>query len=748
MTRKFLIGLVAILVTLAMVLPGCAEENGLGDPIELTFLIRTEDERTEFGDYGANVLEDLGFEVDRQYKTSGEASPIWLGDPDLGLWHLYTGGWVGTAVSRDEGANFGDFYTPLGWPGMPLWDAYEPAEEFLTPATTLYTMDFGTMAQREALFAECLPLSMNDSVRVWLVDRAGFSPLRDEVALAADAYGGIYGAWLWALTAHFRDGSGVPIAPTGNTTMRIATADLLVDPWNPVAGSNWAYDRFPQNALDDQGLEFDPQTGLAWPHKAESAVVTALDTLPMTLNPGHETWLTFNQVSDPIPVPGTVWADWDAVTDEWITAATRFGGNVTAKTKVEVTYPAGTVSGGIPLHDGSSLDEGDFLIYAIMYFDRAKPDSNIYDVSSVAAFEAFMSPFKGMEFTFGMDGSVTVTTYSDLWYMDPEFLVRDVQENWFPSDQYGQYVWPSLALGILAEEAGQLAFSSQKADAEEVDWMSYIAGPSLADLAGQLTNVLNSGHDDYQFIPYEPVIGDYITPSAAEARYTNLQSFYSSYEHFWVGSGPYYLYDVDTTADIIQLKRFAAYPDDATNWFFTMTPEPTTPWPAHTGGWVDDIVLTIEESAAAITKLQGDTLDVYAFAIADPVLKATVDGDPNLHSYLNAGSFNEFTLNPSGPFFAGTGKVNPFAIPEIRQALNWALDRDYIVGDIMGGLGFARYTCVGTQSGDAIRYADLIDPIETEYAWDFDRADAAIEAAMLTIPGVSRDVDGKYYYAP
>jgi hypothetical protein len=79
--------------------------------------------------------------------------------------------------------------------------------------------------------------------------------------------------------------------------------------------------------------------------------------------------------------------------------------------------------------------------------------------------------------------------------------------------------------------------------------------------------------------------------------------------------------------------------------------------------------------------------------------------------------------------------------------MNWAIDRDYIVGNIYGGMAYARYTCVGTKTGDYInRYPALLAATEDEYQYDFDKADEAIEAAMLAIPGVTREGDGKYYY--
>ncbi|MFO7742091.1 MAG: ABC transporter substrate-binding protein, partial [Anaerolineae bacterium] len=98
-----------------------------GEPVELIGLIRVEDERTEIGDYFANQLEDLGFTVRRDYKTSTEAATCWLSEqPSAGWFSYYTGGWVSTSISRDEGSNFNFFYTPDGYTGVPLWDNYTP----------------------------------------------------------------------------------------------------------------------------------------------------------------------------------------------------------------------------------------------------------------------------------------------------------------------------------------------------------------------------------------------------------------------------------------------------------------------------------------------------------------------------------------------------------------------------------------------------------------------------------------------
>ena len=746
MTKRILLCFAAVLLTLGIVLTGCTEEPTAGDRIDLTVLIRTEDERQEIGDYTAGVLEDLGFKVTRQYGISSELGPIWQGEPSLGEWHAYTGGWISTAIERDAGTNFGFFYTTIGmaWMPIPLWAAYTDEGTFYDVCEKLWVNDFSTAAEREDLFEAALWGSMEDSVRPFLLDRTSFSPLQTDVHMAADAYAGIYGCYLWALTAHFRDASGVPQLPDGSTTLRMSTTDLFIDPWNPVGGSNWAYDMYPIRGTHDQAFAPDPNTGLFWPHRAVDAELTWVDGLPIVTDPLH-TWLTSSTVADPIPVPGTAWADWDATTGEWLTAA-EVHGDVTAKVKAVVRYPDTIFT--TPLHDGSTLSKGDFLLYAVQWFDRANADSDYYDESHAPPFDAFMSQFKGMEWNFnpGPGYGLEITSYSDQYYLDAELVFSDYQFCWFPADEKGPFAWHNVALGMLAERDGELAFSQDKADTLEVEWTSFIDGPSLDVLAAKLADVQNSGHADYRFLPYASILGDYVDTAEIDARYSNLAAWYASKGHFWVAGGPYFLEATDTLGKVIELNRFADYPDDATRWFFTMTPVPTSA-PAHTGGWVDVITIEVDDNATAVSKLQGDLLDVYAFAIADADLKDTCDADDGIWYYENAGSFNDITLNPDGPFFGGTGEPNPFALLAVREALNMAIDRDYICGTIMQGMAIPRYTCVGDLSGDGIKYAGIIDAIEDEYAYDFEAADAAIEEAMLALPGVTRDELGHYYWA-
>jgi hypothetical protein len=54
---------------------------------------------------------------------------------------------------------------------------------------------------------------------------------------------------------------------------------------------------------------------------------------------------------------------------------------------------------------------------------------------------------------------------------------------------------------------------------------------------------------------------------------------------------------------------------------------------------------------------------------------------------VSSGSYNELSFNPTGPVWESTGKLNPFAVARVREAMNYLIDRNFIVQEIYGGLG-------------------------------------------------------------
>ncbi|MEM2103529.1 MAG: ABC transporter substrate-binding protein [Candidatus Bathyarchaeia archaeon] len=519
-----------------------------GEDVTLIFMIRTEDERKGMGDYIATQLEKLGFTVDRQYKTGAQASPIWLaGDPAQGLWHLYTGGWLTTAISRDEADNFDYFYTPRGRPD-PLWQAYKPDPEFDYVSDRLARRDYASMEERNELMARALELSMKDSVRVWLANRASPFAARKEISVTGDLAGGFYGCWIWPHTIRFRDAVGGKV--------KIGSLQLLIDPWNPVAGTNWIYDQMIIRATYDSSLLPDPFTGLFWPNRVKNAEVYVQRGTPVTKTLD---WVTLRFV-DEIEVPSDAWYGWDAAAKKIVTTPP----GTKAKVKVVVRYQDNLFTA--KYHDGSTMSLADFIFNFIITFDRADPNSPIYDSAYVPAFNSFRETFKGFKII--SENPLVFEFYTDIIYPDAEWIVNDAADAFDPEMAYGPSPWHMMAVGWLAEKDNRLAFSSAKAKKLSVEWMSYIAGPSLPILAEKLDEAIAT-----QFVPYEEVMSKYVAKSEAVARYQALKSWYQAKGHFWVGSGPFYLDSVDTTAKVVVIKANRNHIDKADKWAIFAEPK-------------------------------------------------------------------------------------------------------------------------------------------------------------------------------
>jgi len=307
------------------------------------------------------------------------------------------------------------------------------------------------------------------------------------------------------------------------------------------------------NIVGTAGLMGDPYTGLAWPQRIESAELTVKSGLPIVKNLD---WFTMTTV-DQIDVPADTWVDWDAKAQKFITAAEKFPDGTTANVRSVVTYPADLYE-TVTWHDGSPITAGDFVMNIIEYFDRAKPESAVYDESFVPTFEAFLESFKGYRIV--STDPLVIEAYADTYNADAELNILPL---WplSPTGLSGENSWAVFAISNLAEAGGELAFSSDKADIAEIEQMSWVGGPSLEILA----NYLDQAEGD-SFIPYEPTLGQYVTADEANLRYANLQKWYADHGHFWVGTGPYYLDKVFTTEKSLVLKNNGEFIDLANRW--------------------------------------------------------------------------------------------------------------------------------------------------------------------------------------
>jgi peptide/nickel transport system substrate-binding protein len=571
-------------------------------PVNIIIVIRTEDKRREIGDYLATQLESIGFTVTRDYKKFSDAATCWRSaDPNEGCFHIYTGGWSSTAISLDSGSNFGFWYTPLGGISVDSGN-YTPTEAFMTAADALWNNQFTSLEERNELFETAIRESTKDSIRVWIVDQKTASPYSGDFVASGDLAGGLSGSALWAYTMR-------PAAGVGGA-FNIAMPSILSNPWNPVQGSNALYDAALMRAVGERALVADPFTGHAIPMHVESATVTHQADLPIYVT---KDWVT-TDTAEEIEVPGDAWADWDAVEQRFITVEERFPEGTTALVKSTVVYPADLFE-TLKWHDGSAMSMGDFVISMILTFDLGKADSPYFEPVNGPQVEAFLSAFKGVKVV--STDPLTIEHYTDSWFTNAESNVA----TWWP--EYGpvpaQAPWHVMALGLMSQEAGTLAFSADKALELEVEQMSWISGPSIEILAGNLATATAEN-----FIPFAEVLGEYVTAEEATARYTNLTEWHRIRGHFWLGTGPYFLQRAFPVEGTVILEHNSAYPFAADRWAGYATPN----FPSAVMDGPTEVTIGDEASyTVTVTEASGDA---YAAENIARVVYLVFDAEGNL----------------------------------------------------------------------------------------------------------------------
>lgn len=522
-----------------------------GNPVSLPFLIRQDGDGTRkpMGDYVSTQLEAVGFTVERLYKTGSQAAPIWQSsDPTEGQWLIYTAGWIAPTIERDAKGDFQQMYLKTSVQGIEpfLSNVADPA--FQKVGDDLASGNFTSLDERRQLMIQALQLSMQDALQVFIIDTRSFAPYAKNVQVSADLAGGIETAPIAFYTLRFAGLEG--------GVLKWGENDLFSEPWNPIAGSNWAWDQGAQAAMMGNAYMADPFTALYLPLRLESAVVTAQKGLPIfkTLD-----WVTLN-FSDTINVPSDAWVDWDAKAAKFITAGEAFTETKTAKTKIDLTYPADMFD-TVTWHDGSKLSVADFIMAWIMNFDRAKTDSPIYDEQAVPTFQSFMASFKGVKLI--STSPLVIEIYTDNYVSDAELDAIAYFGMVWPSytQNASETPWSILAVANLAEAAGEIAYSPDKATAKKIEQTSFVGGPTLDVLSKYLDQAISE-----KYIPYAATMGAYLTADDAVARYNNLKAWFTAHGHYMVGTGPYFLDKAFLVEKSLVLKQNPNFVDLSNRW--------------------------------------------------------------------------------------------------------------------------------------------------------------------------------------
>lgn len=165
-------------------------------------------------------------------------------------------------------------------------------------------------------------------------------------------------------------------------------------------------------------------------------------------------------------------------------------------------------------------------------------------------------------------------------------------------------------------------------------------------------------------------------------------------------------------------------------------------------GWfafsVETLVIVEEPTAAkAVDMIRTGALDFYAAGVADPTILEQIRQAPNVLCFPTYNVVWHLSFNPAGPLFQD-GRLNPFADPRAREAMNWLLDRDYIVQEFLGGAGLPQILPLRPVFPDYARLAQYARPLELRYQHDPERGRLALSAVLESLG--AEYVEGKWVY--
>ncbi len=502
-------------------------------PIQLKFIIRTEDERRDMGDLIRSELDKLGFSIIPVYHQFAVATyTVYANDPQLFEWHLYTEGWGKGAGERYDFNSINQMYAP--WLGnMPGWQEagywrYENAE-LDALGQSIFMGDFSTVAQRDELYRDMTRLGMEEAVRLWVATVINNFPA------AADLTG---------VTEDITSG------PKGLVTLREAYVpgkqELTVghlwvwtarSTWNPIGGFTDVYSNDIWQNISDPPLWRHPFTGVPEPFRASYEVESA--------GPAGK-----------LDVPGDAFL-WKADAGEFLSV----GPGIKATSKVTFDYSKYFQSNW---HDGQPITMADVIYSIYQSFDLAyNEDKTKIEFALGTTSKPLLDTFRG----FRLIDDNTLEVYLDFWHFVPDYIAS------YASPASLSMPWEVLAaMDELVFVKRQAAFSDTTASRFQVPWLSLVMDRDARLVRKTLTEFIDRG-----YLPEAPFTIDsrsLVSKEAAEARYKAAVSWFDEYELMVIGNGPFKLVRFDPAAQFAELEAFrdTTYPSRPGDWFLGAAP--------------------------------------------------------------------------------------------------------------------------------------------------------------------------------
>ena len=589
------------LVTKAMTDAGAEMVDGKwqysGRPIQLKFIIRVEDERREVGDLIRAELDALGFTTSPTYHNFAAAIRFVYGsDPQQFEWHLYTEGWGRGSAERYDYGTINSMAAPWlgnmpGWQEVGFWQ-YEN-ERLDEIGQELFRGDFTSLEERNELYKEMTRLSLEESVRVWLVTIVNSLPTVNEIqGVTEDIVAGPKS--IWTLREAYIPGKDTLVV--GN--LWVWTERSV---WNPVGGFGDVYSNDIWQNVFDPTLWRDPFTGIPIPFRATYDVETAGPSGRLTL-------------------PSDAFL-WDAESGAFVPV----GPGTQAISKVTYDYSKFFQS---YWHHGQPITMADAIYSLFQTFDMVynEDKARIEFANSVTA-KPFLDTIRG----FRIVGENELEVYADYWHFVDDYIAEYAN---IPSLTTPWEV--RAAMDQLVFQDGRAAYSDTAAQRFSVPWLSLVMDNDTRLVRRVLLNLQDTG----TFPTTAFQVGDtsLVSLEEAMARYQATLEWISTYSMAVISNGPYKLVRFDPPAQFAELEAFRdpSYPFKPGDWF--RGPAPTIRF-----GAVETAGIGIGFPVTINMELQGPGQLGVRYILVDPVTGSKVtSGD------AQAVSPTQYTIQLSG----------------------------------------------------------------------------------------------------
>ena len=158
---------------------------------------------------------------------------------------------------------------------------------------------------------------------------------------------------------------------------------------------------------------------------------------------------------------------------------------------------------------------------------------------------------------------------------------------------------------------------------------------------------------------------------------------------------------------------------------------------AEKGTFVDEVkfIQYLDENTA-LEEVRNGNLDIYFFRVSSDRIESDKARE-GIQVFESTGGSYSILVNPSI-----SDKFNPFSITELRFALNYLIDRNLIVNELIGGYGNAMISNYGIFSAD---YLSIIEELES-FHFKYNPA-LADEIISRELEGVGAEkIDGLWHY--